>query len=160
MVIVVLVLASANNFPEPSPTSPKNSSPTMSEDESPTPTAESSPAAESTPSPSVENSPAPNVKSSPAQKLKTTYIVTSTSMEPTIKKGATVVYMKVPFQSLKLDDIIMFNQPNHPDKVIVARIVGINSSGLVTKGDHNSAANPWDVTAPLVIGKITQINNP
>jgi signal peptidase I len=157
MVIVVLALAFANDFPEPSPAVPTTSSPSIGGDESPTPSAESSPL------PNVEiptNSPVPSVENVPAPKFETTYTVTSTSMEPTIKKGATVVYMHVPFQSLEVDDIIIFKHPNHPEDLIVARIVGISSNGLLTKGDHNLVANPWDVSAPLLIGKVMQISNP
>jgi signal peptidase I len=84
-------------------------------------------------------------------------LVAGSSMEPTIKQGATIFYDKTNYTSLKVNDIIVFT---HTAQLHVARITGITADGLMTKGDNNPAPFPWNVTETDYMGKVTQINNP
>jgi signal peptidase I len=85
--------------------------------------------------------------------------VVGPSMEPTIKVGATIAYEQVPFQELKLDDIIVFKRPGD-NVLIVARIIGVLPEGLQTKGDNNLNPYPWNITATEYFGKVVRIDNP
>lgn len=162
MVAVVLVLAFSNKFVENTPDFQEGRPSSSTEVEQPAPSAENSP------EPTEGNSSATgaesenivSVENSSISKLEKSYTVASISMEPTIKSGATIRYMPVPFESLRIDDIIIFKDPNHITRIAVARIVGIGPDGLATKGDHNLIPNPYNVTAPFLLGKVTQINNP
>ena len=90
-------------------------------------------------------------------------LMTSQSMEHAIKQGATVYYKRVPFNSLQVNDIIVFGKPSNEttyNEVIVHRIVAVEIGWLVTKGDFNNANDPWKVDASLLIGKVTEIHNP
>ena len=85
--------------------------------------------------------------------------VGGSSMEPTIKVGATVVYDEVPFSESNVDDIIVFKRPAD-DMLIVARITQITSDGLQTKGDNRFDPYEWTITSNMYVGKITRIDNP
>ena len=106
------------------------------------------------------SSPSPSSETSPSPLSEKTFTITSSSMEPTIKQGATVFVQVVPFESLQVNDIIVYKQPYNQAVAIVSRVVQINANGLVTQGDSNGGPDPWNVTAPLLIGKVVQINNP
>jgi signal peptidase I len=75
-------------------------------------------------------------------------VVIDSSMEPTIKEGATVSYVDFPFEQLKVGDIILYRAPGR-DALIVARIVEVTQEGLRTKGDSNVA--PHRIWSPLRI---------
>jgi hypothetical protein len=162
MVAVILVLAFSNKLVENTPDFQEAKPSSSTEVEQPTPSTENAP------EPSDDNSSATDAESenlvsienSSISKLEKSFTLTDTSMEPTIKNGATIVYMPVPFESLRIDDVIIFKEPNHISRIAVARITGIDPNGLATKGDHNLVPNPYDVTAPFLLGKVTQINNP
>jgi signal peptidase I len=85
--------------------------------------------------------------------------VGGSSMQPTIKVGATVAYEEVPFSELKVDDIIVFKRPDD-NMLIVARITSIMPEGLQTKGDNNPNPYEWNITETMYVGKIVRIDNP
>jgi signal peptidase I len=85
--------------------------------------------------------------------------VGGSSMQPTIKSGATVAYESVSFSDLKVDDIIVFKRPSD-NMLIIGRITLIDSEGLQTKGDNRAEPYEWKVTSEIYVGKITRINNP
>jgi signal peptidase I len=85
--------------------------------------------------------------------------VGGSSMQPTIKSGATVTYEEVPFSELKVDDIIVFNRPSD-NMLIIARITLLLPDGLQTKGDNNPAPYDWTVTSAMYVGKVVRIDNP
>jgi signal peptidase len=64
------------------------------------------------------------------------------SMRPGIQPGDVVVVRPVPTDELKVGDVIAYLPPAHTTPVL-HRIVSIDSSGLVTKGDANNVADPW-----------------
>jgi len=81
-------------------------------------------------------------------------VITSGSMEPTIKKGSLVII--IPHDEYRQGDIISFNDPvignnNH-------RIVGIVNSGgvtyFITKGDAATMPDHIPVTMDRIVGKI------
>ncbi len=96
---------------------------------------------------------------SPAVRGEKFFVIGGSSMEPTIKNGATVVYMDIPLGNLKVDDIIVFKKPQS-DTFVVARIIRIAPEGLETKGDNNPQPHPWKITAKEYVGKIVRIDNP
>lgn len=76
-----------------------------------------------------------------------TFAVLSGSMQPTIPVGAIVIATPVPAGELRLGDVITFQNPNHPDRLVTHRIRGIAESAqgplLRTQGDANPAPDAW-----------------
>jgi signal peptidase I len=85
--------------------------------------------------------------------------VGGSSMQPTIKPGATVGFESVSFSDLKVDDIIVFKRPSDNAQV-VGRITLVNTDGLQVKGDNIPQPYEWKVTSEMLIGKVIRINNP
>jgi signal peptidase I len=72
--------------------------------------------------------------------------VLSGSMRPGIQPGDVVMVRAVPTDELKVGDVIAFLPPAHTTPVL-HRIVSIDASGLVTKGDANNVEDPWGKVA-------------
>jgi signal peptidase I len=93
------------------------------------------------------------------------YVVVSGSMIPTLEIGDLVVTQSVPFDAIKVGDVIIYIPPNGQGgcfgETIVHRVVAMTTQGLITQGD-NRASNPvpdepgrWPpVTAACVSGKV------
>jgi signal peptidase len=76
------------------------------------------------------------------------YVVVSKSMVPTLEVGDLVVTQNVPFSSIHVGQVIIYQQPtqsgtcpNPLGLTIVHRVVNITSQGLITQGDDR-ATNP------------------
>jgi signal peptidase len=85
----------------------------------------------------------------PTKNIVSSYIVTSSSMEPTILTGSLVLTSYKNPKGLKKGDIVTFIQPGNPKNTIVHRIVAINnkeSLSFQTKGDHNNTLDTWAVS--------------
>lgn len=85
----------------------------------------------------------------------------SNSMEPKIYTGDILRIKKVPFNNLKIGDIIAFSFINI-DEIIVHRIVAIKIENnkvikVYTKGDFSSQSDPWEVCKSNYIGNILKI---
>ena len=64
-----------------------------------------------------------------------------------------VIVSSVPYSSLKVGDIIVYDPPcSATGNSVIHRIVAITSSGLVTKGDNNFAT---DQEANIATGPVT-----
>jgi signal peptidase len=79
------------------------------------------------------------------------YVITGGSMEPTVHRGAVIFDRVVPVSALRVGDIITFLPPGH-DRQVTHRIVAVTSGGgtplFRTKGDANTARDPWLVSLP------------
>jgi signal peptidase I len=83
-----------------------------------------------------------------------TWVVTpilSGSMRPGLAVGGAVISQRVPVDSLRVRDVIVFSDPFKPSEQIVHRIVRItkNKSGQLqfnTQGDANTVRDPWTLT--------------
>ncbi len=74
--------------------------------------------------------------------------ILSGSMQPGFPIGGVVVAERVPIAALSVGDVIIFQSPDRPADQVVHRIIQLNvgPSGqpvLRTKGDANSAQDPW-----------------
>ncbi len=92
------------------------------------------------------------------------YVVSSGSMIPNLNVfDVIVVQGNVPFDHIKVGDIIVFNRPNGHDRVIVHRVAEIlQNSPLVirTKGDANPGSIPgtdFPITKQDYIGKVEYV---
>ncbi|HEX9318920.1 MAG TPA: signal peptidase I [Nitrososphaeraceae archaeon] len=94
--------------------------------------------------------------------------VLSSSMEPSLHLNAVVaVDTKVPFEKLRMGDIIAFNRPTGANKVIIHRVVEIqiDSTGqrvITTKGDANPSpieGTDFPIRKLDYIGKVSCISN-
>ena len=89
------------------------------------------------------------------------YVVASGSMIPELQVyDVLVVQGHVPFEDIKIGDIIVFDRPTGHDRVIVHRVVSITDDDpktVRTKGDNNVASIPgtdFPITEREYIGKV------
>jgi len=92
------------------------------------------------------------------------YVVSSGSMVPNLNVfDVIVVQGNVPFDNLKVGDIIVFNRPTGHDRVIVHRVAEILSENplvIRTKGDANPGSIPgtdFPITKQDYIGKVEYV---
>lgn len=89
--------------------------------------------------------------------------VASGSMVPTLQVGDLIVVQGgLEVEDLtaasETGDIIVFRKPGNPDELIVHRAVEVRSAGddlsVVTRGDHNSGVDPWQIYDSHLVGKV------
>jgi signal peptidase I len=83
------------------------------------------------------------------------YVVVSKSMVPTLQIGDLIITEKVPFSSIHVGQVIVYQRPtadgtcpNPVGEIIVHRVLGITSRGLTTQGDDritNPQPDPGDL---------------
>lgn len=79
------------------------------------------------------------------------YSVLTGSMEPALPRGS-LVLAKEPNEGFnpKSGDILTFQQPGSPDRLITHRLIGTAQVGPATfyktKGDANNSPDPWQVS--------------
>ncbi len=79
--------------------------------------------------------------------------VTGTSMYPTLEEGDMVVVVSVPYSSIKVGDIVVYDPPcSATGNSVIHRVVNIMAGGLVTKGDANLAT---DQAENIATGPVT-----
>ena len=87
-------------------------------------------------------------------------VVPSTSMVPTLNVGDIVIVKGVDPNTITVGTIIIFRSPSGSIDII-HRVIGIIKEGntlyFQTKGDHNSAADPWSPGVPEANGSRTVI---
>lgn len=97
------------------------------------------------------------------------YKVASEDMEPILKvNDGVIVDMTVPFDTLEIDDIIVFLKPSGHDRTMIMRIVEITIDSvderiIRTKGDANNASIPgtdFPITEKEYIGRVSEILKP
>jgi len=85
-------------------------------------------------------------------------VVEGTSMLPNYREYDLVIVQGVVPSTLKVGDVIVFQQPGHSQNLIIHRIKEIITSNTQpvfrTKGDNNASPDPWLVQANNVIGKV------
>lgn len=77
------------------------------------------------------------------------YVVVSSSMEPTIDTGS-IIYVRAT-DSYRPGDIVTFVED---DRIITHRIVGTTANGFLIKGDANDRVDEWQVTEQEIIGEL------
>ena len=82
------------------------------------------------------------------------YTVVSHSMEPQFSKGDVIFTKKVPFEKLKIGDVITFYHGDDQEYT-THRIIEIDSNekNVLTKGDKNNSVDPARVEASHIVGK-------
>ena len=79
--------------------------------------------------------------------------VTGTSMYPTLEEGDMIVVQSVPFSSITVGDIVVYDPPcSATGNSVIHRVVAIDPGGLITKGDNNFAT---DQEANIASGPVT-----
>ena len=96
--------------------------------------------------------------------------VLSGSMRPTASPGDLAITQGIPVDSVRVGDVVVFTPPDEIQPVM-HRIASITDGAITTKGDANSAADPWTIrlagptayrlvaVVPLV-GWLTQLERP
>lgn len=85
----------------------------------------------------------------------TPLVVLSGSMEPELPVGSIVYYKSVSEEELQPGDIVVFQTD---DQFVSHRIVEINDSGIVTKGDANENNDPNLVSYSAVRGVLSSVH--
>ena len=79
------------------------------------------------------------------------FVIYSSSMEPTIKVGSLIMAGPVDIDQVQVGDIIVFRTPSDPNTTITHRVVGVREEDGVryfqTKGDATNGTDP--VETPL-----------
>ena len=85
------------------------------------------------------------------------FVVLSGSMEPAISTGDIVVVEKIPPADARVGDVVSFQSPDVPGKIITHRVVDVRAVGeelrFVTKGDANNATERWSIVRTGTIGR-------
>lgn len=87
--------------------------------------------------------------------------VMSESMEPTIMTHALCLTDMI-HKDYKVGDVVVYEHvsSDKPKMLIVHRVIDITDEGnVITKGDNNETADPWETPMSSVIGKITHTWN-
>ena len=92
------------------------------------------------------------------------YVVSSGSMYPELAMHDIIVISgHIPFEDVKIGDIIVFDRPIDHDKVIVHRVVAVvddNPKTLRTKGDNNQnsiVGTDYPITKEEYIGTVVHV---
>ncbi len=81
-------------------------------------------------------------------------VVISGSMEPSIHVGSIVGVRETASRNLKPNDVITFEDPEDPSKLITHRIISQTQDGqFITKGDANSVEDTKPVPPGNVVGE-------
>jgi signal peptidase len=84
--------------------------------------------------------------------------VYSGSMRPTLGVGSLAVDRVVPARSVRVGDVITFNDPYVKGRLVTHRVVQIvpTKEGLAyrTKGDANAARDPWAIRLTGHVGRV------
>lgn len=88
-----------------------------------------------------------------------TYTVLTNSMAPAYSPGTFLVVRPVPFQAVKLGDVITYQIESGRPEVVTHRVVAISSTQegertFITKGDNNSLEDGKPVLSVQVRGKL------
>jgi signal peptidase I len=84
--------------------------------------------------------------------------VYSGSMVPTLAVGGVAFDRPVPAKTVRVGDVITFEDPYTPGRLVTHRVVRIfhTNHGLAyrTKGDANAARDPWTIRLPDRVGRV------
>lgn len=73
-----------------------------------------------------------------------TLTVLTGSMRPTLPLGSVAVVVPTPVQQIAVGDVITYAIPVEDHRVVTHRVVEVIEPGVIrTKGDANTAADPW-----------------
>jgi signal peptidase len=86
-------------------------------------------------------------------------IVSGNSMSPSLQNNDAVIITAFNKEELSVGDVILFSDPDDPQKDIVHRIISFqedeNGIYAVTKGDANPAADPYLTPINRIEGKVS-----
>jgi len=91
------------------------------------------------------------------------FVVSTSGMEPELQIFDLIRYDEIPFNEIKIGDIIVYYSPSEQDKVIVHRVSAITNEDpltIRTKGDARPTSIPgtdFPITKEEYIGKIVTI---
>jgi signal peptidase len=82
----------------------------------------------------------------------------SDSMRPTIQTGALLITRNVPARSIRVGDIVAFDDPELHGKLVTHRVVAIHASArqidFLTRGDANPTPEKWSASRRGTIRKL------
>jgi signal peptidase I len=86
------------------------------------------------------------------------FAVLSGSMAPTLRTGDEIVVRPVAPVTLRVGDIVTFNDPSRDDALVTHRVRSMRVVGatvrVVTRGDANTGSEHWSVPASGRVGRL------
>jgi signal peptidase I len=77
------------------------------------------------------------------------------SMGPSLRPGDTLLCLKIPFENLKVGDIVAHYNPIYPDHpLVVHRVIEVSGGRIRTKGDNNPDPDRYNIDNSLYVGKV------
>lgn len=83
---------------------------------------------------------------------------TGSSMFPTIQPGDWIKYQPIQPTKIKPGAVVLISSPDHPQTIIVHRIIACSSNQIRTQGDGNPNPDPWVLPAHAIIGQALYIH--
>lgn len=85
-------------------------------------------------------------------------VVYTGSMEPNLRVGSLAFLQKTPSSTLQKGDLITFTDPYQPGRLVTHRITQTierpEGRAYRTKGDGNSARDPWTISLPAQAAQV------
>jgi hypothetical protein len=75
------------------------------------------------------------------------------SMNPLFRDGDILEVFPYDGQEIRVGDVVAFDNPDKPGKVI-HRVVAVQLSGILTKGDNCSVVDHWTLKPGDILGKV------
>jgi len=87
-------------------------------------------------------------------------MTSGTSMAPALRTGDTVLWVKVPFENLRVGDIIIYRhtvtvgENRGQTFIVIHRVINIIEDGAFTKGDNMASSDAYKVTPGDLMGLV------
>ena len=79
------------------------------------------------------------------------------SMNPILKKKDILEVIPYKKKPIRCGDVVVFVCPKGGDKLVVHRVISIDSKGIRTRGDNNNCIDPWYLSSQDILGYVARI---
>lgn len=81
---------------------------------------------------------------------------TGSSMHPTLRESDLLEIIPYGDQAVQAGDVILFPSPKD-EQLVVHRVIRVTPQGICTRGDNNSAPDPYLLQSADVIGRVMSV---
>jgi hypothetical protein len=76
------------------------------------------------------------------------------AMGRTISPGDVIMWVEIPFENLRIGDLVYYENPLKPGQSLAHRVIETNGRTLRTKGDESPDPDPYEVTPERLKGMV------